>query len=83
VLDRAGITHQAALGERGLTIVQVERVWVEACVPYANYRGTILDGQAFPESPTSSRETSRGSTRSPRADVRPALEVRVVVMGAP
>jgi RHS repeat-associated protein len=44
VLDRAGIPHDApVLGGGAIASVRVERVWVEAYVPYANYRGAPLD----------------------------------------
>src|SRR5262249_23911883 len=45
VLDRAGIPHEAVLGAGGIASVRMERVWVEAYLPYANYRGTGLDAQ--------------------------------------
>jgi RHS repeat-associated protein len=44
VLDRAGIPHDPpVLGGGAIASVRVERVWVEAYVPYANYRGAPLD----------------------------------------
>jgi RHS repeat-associated protein len=45
VLARAGIPHEAVLGAGGLAAVKVERIWVEAYVPYSNYRGAALDAQ--------------------------------------
>jgi RHS repeat-associated protein len=45
VLERAGIPHQPVAGGGGVAAVRLERVWAEAYVPYANYRGTALDTQ--------------------------------------
>ncbi|HVR71820.1 MAG TPA: transglutaminase domain-containing protein, partial [Vicinamibacteria bacterium] len=45
VLERAGIPHEAVLGAGGVASVKLERVWTEAYLPYANYRGVIFDGQ--------------------------------------
>jgi RHS repeat-associated protein len=45
VLARAGIPHEPVLGAGGVTAVRMERVWAEAYVPYANYRGTPVDAQ--------------------------------------
>jgi len=44
VFERAGIPHDPpVLGGGAIASVRVERVWVEAYVPYANYRGAPLD----------------------------------------
>jgi RHS repeat-associated protein len=40
---RAGIPAVGVPGGAGLAAVQVERVWAEAYLPYANYRGALLD----------------------------------------
>src|SRR2546422_1876135 len=46
VLDRAGIPHDPpVLGGGAIASIRVERVWVQAYVPYANYRGAPLDAQ--------------------------------------
>jgi YD repeat-containing protein len=45
VLERAGIPHEAIAGPAGPSAVRLERVWVEAHVPYANYRGAVVDQQ--------------------------------------
>jgi hypothetical protein len=45
VLEHAGIPHQTVEGGGGIASVKVERVWAEAYVPYANYRGVALDAQ--------------------------------------
>ncbi|HEY2944840.1 MAG TPA: DUF6531 domain-containing protein, partial [Vicinamibacteria bacterium] len=46
VLDRAGIPHDPPiLGGGTIASIRMERVWVEAYVPYANYRGAPLDVQ--------------------------------------
>jgi len=46
VLDRAGIPHDPpVLGGGTISSIRAERVWVEAYVPYANYRGAALDAQ--------------------------------------
>ena len=45
VLERAGIPHEAVPGPAGITAVRVERVWAEAYVPYANYRGAVIDSE--------------------------------------
>ena len=45
VLARAGIPHQPVAGPAGPTAVRLHRVFVEALVPYANYRGAVVDNQ--------------------------------------
>jgi RHS repeat-associated protein len=40
---RAGVPSEPVGGPGGLAALRVERVWVEAYVPYANYRGAVLD----------------------------------------
>ena len=45
VLDRAGIPHEPIAGPGGVVSVRVHRVWVEAYLPYANYRGAVIDSQ--------------------------------------
>jgi transglutaminase-like putative cysteine protease len=45
VLERAGIPHEIVLGGTGVSSVKMERVWVEAYMPSANYRGVLLDNQ--------------------------------------
>src|SRR5262249_13948998 len=42
-LERAGIPHETVLGGGGIAAVRIERIWVEAYIPYANYRGALLD----------------------------------------
>ncbi len=44
-LERAGIPHEPVLGPGGVASVKLARVWAEAYVPYANYRGLELDPQ--------------------------------------
>ena len=44
-LERAGIPHEVVPGGSGVGAVRLERVFVEAYVPYANYRGTSVDAQ--------------------------------------
>jgi RHS repeat-associated protein len=44
-LERAGIPHEVVSGGSGVAAVRLERVFVEAYVPYANYRGTSVDAQ--------------------------------------
>jgi transglutaminase-like putative cysteine protease len=43
VLERAGIPHESVLGGGGIASVKLARIWVEAYIPYANYRGLELD----------------------------------------
>jgi len=43
--ERAGFPHEAVTAAAGIASVKVERVWVEAYLPYANYRGEVLDAQ--------------------------------------
>ena len=45
VLARAGIPHEVVLGAGGVASVRMERIWVEAYIPYSNYRGALLDTQ--------------------------------------
>jgi RHS repeat-associated protein len=42
-LKRAGVPAEPA-GAGGLAAIRVARVWAEAYLPYANYRGALLDG---------------------------------------
>ena len=42
--QRAGVPSEAVNGPGGIAAIRVERVWAEAYVPYANYRGALLDG---------------------------------------
>jgi RHS repeat-associated protein len=44
VLGRAGIPHATVTGGAGVASVRMERVWAEAYLPYANYRGAVVDG---------------------------------------
>ncbi|PYQ46369.1 MAG: hypothetical protein DMF78_26495, partial [Acidobacteria bacterium] len=45
VLDRAGIPHEVVLGAGSIASVKLGRIWAEAYLPYANYRGAVLDAQ--------------------------------------
>jgi RHS repeat-associated protein len=45
VLERGGVPHEVVTGAGGIAAVKLERIWVEAYLPYANYRGTLLDRQ--------------------------------------
>ncbi len=45
VLERAGIPHETVIGAGGVSSVKWERTWVEAYIPYVNYRGAQLDAQ--------------------------------------
>lgn len=45
VLERAGIPHEPIVGPAGIASVKMARVWAEAWLPYANYRGLELDAQ--------------------------------------
>ncbi len=45
VLERGGVPHEPVLGAGTIVSVKLERVWAEAYLPYANYRGTLLDRQ--------------------------------------
>ena len=40
---RAGVPSEPVSGPGGIAALRVERVWAEAYVPYANYRGAVLD----------------------------------------
>lgn len=42
-LGRAGIASEPILGAGGIVGFRVEHTWVTAWIPYANYRGTIVD----------------------------------------
>ena len=42
---RAGIPVEEVRGAGALAGLRVERVWAEANLPYANYRGAVLDAQ--------------------------------------
>lgn len=45
ILERSGIPYEVVTGTGGIATVKLERVWAEAYLPYANYRGTLLDRQ--------------------------------------
>jgi RHS repeat-associated protein len=46
VLQRAGIPHEEpSVAGGGIGSVKLARTWVEAFVPYANYRGALIDAQ--------------------------------------
>ena len=40
---RAGIPHETVAAGGRITDIRIEHVWVEVQVPYANYRGTVID----------------------------------------
>ena len=42
-LERAAIPHEPVMSASGIATVKLERVWAEAYVPYANYRGAVID----------------------------------------
>ncbi len=44
-LTAAGIPHLAVRSASGIDNYRIEHVWVEACVPYDNYRGRMGDEQ--------------------------------------
>ncbi len=44
-LDRAGIPGEPVLSAGGISAVRMARVWVEAYLPYVNYRGLDIDAQ--------------------------------------
>jgi RHS repeat-associated protein len=41
--ERAGIPAEPLPGPGSIAAIRVERVWAEAYLPYANYRGALLD----------------------------------------
>jgi hypothetical protein len=45
VLERAGLAHEPVTGAGGVRAVRLARVWAEAYLPYANYRGAPVDAQ--------------------------------------
>jgi hypothetical protein len=44
-LQKAGIPVKPVIGGGGVTNYQIEHVWVEAFIPYSNYRGAVIDDQ--------------------------------------
>lgn len=44
-LQQAGIPAEPVIAGGRISNVRIEHVWVEAYVPYANYRGAVLDEQ--------------------------------------
>ena len=44
-LQKAGIPYKAVIRGGGIANFQVEHIWVEAFIPYANYRGAVMDYQ--------------------------------------
>ncbi len=44
-LRKSGIPHQAVMSGSEVVNYQIEHIWVETLIPYANYRGTLADMQ--------------------------------------
>lgn len=44
-LRKAGIPFKPVISGGGIANFQIEHIWVEAFIPYANYRGAVLDEQ--------------------------------------
>jgi len=44
-LRKAGIPHQAVMSGAEIVNYQLEHIWVETLIPYANYRGALADTQ--------------------------------------
>jgi transglutaminase-like putative cysteine protease len=44
-LRKAGIPHQAVMSGTDVVNYQLEHIWVETLIPYANYRGALADMQ--------------------------------------
>ena len=42
-LQKAGIPYKPVIAGGGIANFQIEHVWVESQIPYANYRGAIID----------------------------------------
>ncbi len=45
LFQKAGIPFKLVIAGGRISNLQIEHIWVETEVPYANYRGAILDGQ--------------------------------------
>ncbi|ABQ24274.1 transglutaminase domain-containing protein [Geotalea uraniireducens] len=43
--QKAGIPFKPVIAGGGITNFNIEHIWVEAFIPYANYRGAVLDDQ--------------------------------------
>ena len=73
-LPARGGPERAVSGPGGIAAIRVERVWAEAYVPYANYRGAVLDGfeKAWvPLDPGLKRLDAPGGYRRPLRRLRP------------
>lgn len=44
-LRKSGIPVKAVISGGGIANFQIEHIWVEAFIPYSNYRGAVLDEQ--------------------------------------
>jgi hypothetical protein len=44
-LRKAGIPFKPVMTGGTIANFQIEHIWVESQIPYANYRGTVIDGQ--------------------------------------
>ncbi|MDX1764066.1 MAG: transglutaminase-like domain-containing protein, partial [bacterium] len=47
--QKAGIPHDLVIAGGGITNFQIEHIWVESEIPYANYRGAVIgeEGRAW------------------------------------
>ncbi|MBU0673438.1 MAG: hypothetical protein KJ950_02190 [Proteobacteria bacterium] len=43
--QKAGIPCEPVIRGGGVANIRVDHIWVEAQIPYANYRGVVIDGQ--------------------------------------
>ncbi|HZM52338.1 MAG TPA: transglutaminase-like domain-containing protein, partial [Vicinamibacteria bacterium] len=78
-LDRAAIPHETVMRSSGIASVKLERVWAEAYVPYANYRGAVMDqhGKAWVPLDAGFKRLSPPRVVDPQRDL--TLDVRSLV----
>ncbi|HEV7500148.1 MAG TPA: transglutaminase family protein, partial [Vicinamibacteria bacterium] len=78
-LERAAIPHEAVIVSTGIASVRLERVWAEAYVPYANYRGAVMDqhGKAWIPLDAGFKRLSAPRVVDPQRDL--GLDVRGLV----
>lgn len=43
--QKAGIPYKPIISGGAITNFQIEHIWIESQIPYANYRGAVIDGQ--------------------------------------
>jgi transglutaminase-like putative cysteine protease/pimeloyl-ACP methyl ester carboxylesterase len=67
--QKAGIPFKPVLAAGGISNFRVEHIWVETFIPYANYRGAVVDDQGKNWLAIDTSIKPQGYTRSVGADL--------------